>query len=319
VLLAAATLAVGIACLFAGGHALVSGGSQLGLRLKLSPLFIGLTVVACGTSLPELVVSVLAGLRGESDIAVGTVVGSNIANLGLVLGSAALVSPLYLRTMSVGRDLGISIVATLAVGGLILNRELGRIEGTLLMTALVLYLAWLYRRAQVRGMVIAGSVLGTVPGTPSLVKSLALMLGGLVFLYLGAQWAVDGAVEIADLAGFSRAVVGLTIVAVGTSLPEFATSVVAALRKEAAISIGNVLGSNIFNLFGILGFSAAARPLAVAGDILRYDLPVALALSVLCFPIIISGRRVSRGEGLLLISFYASYCVWLFFVRVPPA
>ena len=318
-LLAAATLGAGIACLFAGGHALVLGGSQLGLRLKLPPLFIGLTVVACGTSLPELVVSVLAGLRGESDIAVGNVVGSNIANLGLVLGSAALVSPLYLRTMSVGRDLGISIVATLAVGGLILNRELGRIEGTLLMTALVLYLAWLYRRAQVKGVVIADSVLGTVPGAPSLGKSLVLMLGGLVFLYLGAQWAVDGAVEIADLAGFSRAVVGLTFVAIGTSLPEFATSVVAALRKEAAISIGNVLGSNIFNLFGILGFSAAARPLAVASDILRYDLPVVLALSVLCFPIIISGRRVSRGEGLLLISIYVGYCVWLFFVRVPAA
>lgn len=318
-LLAAATLVGGIACVFAGGHALVLGGSQLGLRLKLPPLFIGLTVVACGTSLPELVVSVLAGLRGESDIAIGNVVGSNIANLGLVLGSAALVSPLYLRTMNVGRDLGISIVATLAVGGLVLNRQLGRFEGTLLMTALLLYLAWLYKRAQVKGVVIADSVLGTTPGAPSLAKSLALMLGGLVFLYLGAQWAVDGAVEIADLAGFSRAVVGLTIVAVGTSLPEFATSVVAALRKEAAISIGNVVGSNIFNLFGILGFSAAARPLTVTGDILRYDLPVALALSVLCFPIIISGRRVSRGEGLLLISFYAGYCVWLFFLRVPTA
>lgn len=197
--IAAAILGLGIAGFFAGGHALVLGSSQLGIRLKLSPLFIGLTVVACGTSLPELVVSILAGLRGEPDIAVGNVVGSNIANIGL--------------------------------------------------------------------------------------------------------------------AGFSRAVVGLTVVAVGTSLPEFATSIVAALKNEPAISVGNVLGSNIFNLLGILGFSAAARPLAVTGHIIGYDLPVALGLSVLCIPIVISGRRISRGEGLLLLSLYGIYCAWLFSLR----
>jgi cation:H+ antiporter len=314
-ILAAAILGVGIASLFAGAHALVLGASQLGLRLKLSPLFIGLTVVACGTSLPELIVSFLAGLRGESDIAIGNVVGSNIANLGLVLGTAAIVSPLCLRAMDVSRDLGVSIFATVVFGSLVVNGQLGRVEGTLLVAGLVMYLGWSYKRAQVRGAVIAESVIKAIPRVPSLVKSLAAVVGGLVFLILGAQWTVDGAVGIAELAGISRAVVGLTIVAVGTSLPEFATSVVAAVKKEPAISVGNVLGSNIFNLFGILGISASARPLAVAGSILRYDLPVVLGLSVLCVPIIISGRRISRAEGLLLLSLYVVYCVWLFSLR----
>lgn len=313
--LAAAVLGLGIACLFGGGHALVLGSSQLGIRLKLSPLFIGLTVVACGTSLPELVVSVLAGLRGESDIAVGNVIGSNIANLGLVLGSAALISPLLLRTTSVGRDLGVSIVSTLVVGALVLNRRLDRVEAALLIVALLIYFGWSYRRAQLGGAVIAERVLGTISKVPSIVKTLALVLIGLALLVFGARWAVDGAVEIADLAGFSRTVVGLTIVAVGTSLPEFATSVVAALKREPAIAVGNVLGSNIFNMLGILGFSAVARPLSVASGIIHYDLPVALGLSLLCIPIVISGRRISRSEGLLLLSLYSIYCVWLFSLR----
>ncbi len=315
--LAVAILGIGIASLFAGGHALVLGASQLGLRLKLSPLFIGLTVVACGTSLPELIVSLLAGLRGEADIAIGNVVGSNIANLGLVLGTAALVSPLYLRTTDVGRDLWASIAATLVAGALFLNGQLGRIEGAFLIAALVAYLGWSYKRAQSAGEVVARAVVEAMPRTPSLVRSLVLVLGGLVLLMLGAQWAVDGAVEIADQAGLSRTVVGLTIVAVGTSLPEFSTSVVAAIRKEPGISVGNVLGSNIFNLFGILGVSAAARPLAVASDISRYDLPVVLGLSLLCVPIVISARRISRAEGLLLLSLYIVYCVWLFSLRAP--
>lgn len=313
--LAAAILTLGIACLFAGGHALVLGASQLGLRLKLSPLFIGLTVVACGTSLPELVVSFLAGIRGESDIAIGNVVGSNIANLGLVLGASALLGPLCLRATHVNRELGVSIAATLVVGALVMNGRLGRIEGTVLVVGLVAYLGAAYKRAQAGGQAIAELVIETMPGVPSLAKSLALVAGGLVFLILGAQWAVDGAVEIADHAGFSRAVVGLTIVAVGTSLPEFATSVVAALKKEAGISIGNVLGSNIFNLCGILGLSAAVRPLPVARSIVRYDLPVALGLSVLCIPIIMSGKRISRVEGVVLLSIYAGYCVWLYLSR----
>lgn len=317
--LAAATLCLGIAFLFAGGHALVLGSSQLGIKLKLSPLFIGLTVVACGTSLPELVVSVLAGLRGESGIAVGNVFGSNIANLGLVLGSAALVSPLLLRTTDVGRDLKVSIIATLVVGALVLNRRLERTEAALLILALLIYFGWSYRRAQSSGAVIAEKVMGTMPQAPSVAKSLALVLGGLALLILGAQWAVDGAVEVANLAGFSRAVVGLTIVAVGTSLREFATSIVAALKREPAIAVGNVLGSNIFNMLGILGFSAAARPLAVASGIIHYDLPVALGLSVLCIPIVITGRRISRSEGLLLLSLYSIYCVWLFSLRVPAS
>jgi cation:H+ antiporter len=315
VTLAAAILSLGIACLFAGGHALVLGASHLGLRLRLSPLFIGLTVVACGTSLPELVVSFLAGIRGESDIAIGNVVGSNIANLGLVLGTTALLSPLCLRATNVGRELGVSIVATVFVGAFMINGHLGRIEGALLVVGLAAYLGYAYKKAQAGGEAIAESVVETMPRVPSLAKSLMFVAGGLVLLIVGAQWAVDGAVEIADLAGFSRAVVGLTIVAVGTSLPEFATSVVAALKKEAGISIGNVLGSNIFNLCGILGISAAVRPLPVAGNIVRYDLPVALGLSVLCIPIIISGRRISRSEGLVLFSIYAGYCVWLYLSR----
>ncbi|HSG81477.1 MAG TPA: calcium/sodium antiporter [Gemmatimonadota bacterium] len=314
-------LIVGVLCLFAGGHLLVRGASQLALRLELSPLFIGLTVVAFGTSLPELMVTFLADLRGAPEIAVGNVVGSNIANLGLVLGTAALVAPLSLHSTKIVRDLAISIAATVIVALLALNGHLGRAEGVALLLGLTAYVLWSYRGATTTAEISLETMLSVIPALyalvrqPGVVRSTLMVTVGLAVLLAGANWAIDGAVEVADLAGLRTEVVGLTIVAVGTSLPELTTSVVAAWKRESDISIGNILGSNVFNLFGILGVSATTKPLTIAPHILSYDLPIVVGFSLLCLPMVMTGRRISRGEGLLLLVCYIAYCGWLYVLR----
>ncbi len=317
-------LLVGLACLILGGEALVRGASQLAVRLGLSSLFIGLTVVSSATSLPEMVVSLLAALRGVADIAVGNVIGSNIFNIGVVLGVGALVAPISFRATEVWRDLGVSIAATLAFAVLAFGGALGRLDAALLFAGLLAYLTWAYRSARragepvEAGLAVAAEV---ALGKRMLAagKSVALVVIGLGLLVAGANWAVESAVEIAEAAGLSRTVVGLTIVAAGTSLPELATSVVAALKREVAIAVGNVLGSNIFNLLGILGVAGLVHPLQAAPAIVRYDVPVILGFSLLVIPLMLTGRRVSRLEGLLLVVLYIAYCVWLLAVRGPAA
>jgi cation:H+ antiporter len=294
----AVLIVVGLAGLFLGGEALVRGASGLAARLGLPPLLIGLTVVGFGTSMPELLVSADAALRGVPAIAVGNVLGSNIANILLILGLSALVWPMAGVT-GLRRDLVVMLGASLLLVPLFAWGELGRWAGAVLVIGLVAYLVHAFRNP--------GSA-GADPVTPMTVPRAVLIAGaGLVALVFGARFLVDGAVGVARGAGLSEAFIGLSIVAVGTSLPELATSVVAAIRRQSALAIGNVVGSNIFNVLGILGVTALIAPVPVEGRFLRFDLPVMLAASLALALVLWRGGRIGRGVGAVALLAYGVY------------
>ena len=249
-------LLVGFALLVAGGEALVRGSVALATRLGMSPLLIGLTLVGFGTSMPELVTSVNAALAGLPGIAVGNVVGSNIANILLILGTAAVISPVIVGRSALRRDGTAMMAATVLAAAVMLSGELGRVVGAVLVVALAVYLVVAYRTGGEE------EEPGDAP-THSVPIALLLAVGGIGVTVLGARLAVDAAVEIATALGVSNTVVGLTVVAVGTSLPELVTSAVAAARRQGDVALGNVLGSNIYNLLGILGVTALVEPIAV--------------------------------------------------------
>lgn len=308
-------LALGLALLAAGGESLVRGASRLATALGLTPLFIGLTLVAYGTSAPELVVTSMAALRDLPGVALGNAIGSNIFNSGLVLGIATLIAPFPCKARLIRREVLLIIFATGLVILLSINGRLARPESTVLLLTLVLYTAWAYRRATGNSEgadVVPVAGLTTASGK---LKSGLFIIAGLAMLVIGARWVVDGAVTLAGTLGVSETVIGLTVVAAGTSLPELATSTVAALRGEQEIAIGNVLGSNLFNLLGILGISGLLRPLPVPSHILRLDLPVALVFALACIPIGLTGGRVSRVEGALLLTGYLAYLAALIYLR----
>lgn len=299
-------LAGGLVLLVGAAHFLVRGAASLALRLGLSPLVVGLTVVAFGTSAPELVVSVQAALRDAGGIAVGNVIGSNIANIGLILGVAALVRPFDSAPSVLRRDLPALLAAT-AFGVLVLvNREVSRVEGAALTAALAAYLVWSVVDA--RRQRAAAEDLPAPTGSPLL--DAALVVGGLVGLVVGADVFVGGAVRLAEAAGVSNAVIGLTVVALGTSLPELATSVVAALRGESEIAVGNVVGSNLFNVLGILGVAALVQPLRATG-LEMIDLAVVATFTAVLVPMMWSGRRLVRAEAGLLAAGYIAYIGYL--------
>lgn len=308
-------LALGLTLLAAGGESLVRGASRLASALGLAPLFIGLTLVAYGTSAPELVVTSMAALRDLPGVALGNAIGSNIFNSGVVLGIATLIAPFPCKARLIRREVLLIIFATGLVMLLSVNGRLARLESTFLLLVLVLYTAWTYRRATGNAedsTIVPTAALTTASGK---LKSGLFIVAGLAMLIIGASWAVDGAVTLAGILGVSDTVIGLTVVAAGTSLPELATSTVAALRGEQEIAIGNVLGSNLFNLLGILGVSGLLRPLPVPSHILRLDLPVALIFALACIPIGLSGGRVSRVEGALLLTGYLAYLTALIYLR----
>ena len=308
-------LALGLALLAAGGESLVRAASRLATVLGLSPLFIGLTLVAYGTSAPELVVTSMAALRDLPGVALGNAIGSNIFNSGVVLGIATLIAPFPCKTRLIRREVLLGGFATGLVILLSINGRLARPESTVLILILILYTGWAYRRSTRNAgspTIIPAATLAAGPGK---LKSGLLVVAGLAMLILGASWAVDGAVTLAGILGISETVIGLTVVAAGTSLPELATSTVAALRGQHEIAIGNVLGSNLFNILGILGVSGLLRPLMVPSHILRLDLPVALVFALACIPIGLSGGRVSRMEGALLLMGYLAYLIALIYLR----
>jgi cation:H+ antiporter len=305
-------VALGLAVLVAGGDLLVRKAAALGVRLGVTPLLIGLTVVAYGTSTPELLVSVRAALADSGDIALGNVVGSNIANIALILGLAALVRPLEVKAQLLRADVPLMIGASLLLVLLLWDGGLSRADGALLVAGLVAYtllviqLARRERSAEVRSEFAAAAP----SAAGSLWAQLLLLLLGLGLLVAGASWLVRGAVGLAATWGMSEAVIGLTVVAVGTSLPELATSLVAAWRRQGDIAIGNVIGSNVYNILGILGVVALLHPLNATG-IGASDLVVMLLVAALCLPLMRSGFLVSRVEGLLLLIGYAAYVGWL--------
>lgn len=298
--------------LYFGAEGLVRGSSSLALRLGVGPLLVGLTVVAFGTSTPELVVSLKAAYLGQGDISVGNVVGSNICNIGLILGFSALIIPIKVASQIVRIDTPIMIGATALALLFLRDGALSRVEGIIFFALLLVYVIFSIRLAkrQAADPLAAEFTEEIKVSKRGVWVDVALIIAGLVMLVLGARFLVDAAIDIAKAAGLSEAVIGLTIVAVGTSLPEFATSLVAALKKEADIAVGNVVGSNIFNILGILGISATVTPLSSSG-ITGIDLGVMAAFALVLWIFSRTGFRITRVEGLAMLLGYAAYVGWL--------
>lgn len=301
----------GLIMLFIGAEGLIRGSSNLAIKIGITPLVVGLTVVAFGTSTPELVVSLKAALLGNSSISLGNVVGSNIANIALILGVAALIRPLDVHANVIMREIPIMIVITVLFLFLLIDGELGFIDGLIFVIGLVIYLivnvllARKEKNPEVDSEFKEG--LKSKLGVP---VSIVLMLAGLGLLILGANLFVQSAVAIAKMFNVSDAIIGLTIVAIGTSLPELITSIVASYKKEADIAIGNVVGSNIFNILGILGITALIIPISSVG--LGYvDLGVMLFTAIILFPLSRTGFSISRFEGAILLVGYAGYIFYL--------
>ncbi|ABV34943.1 Na+/Ca+ antiporter, CaCA family [Shewanella sediminis HAW-EB3] len=295
----------GFLILTLGAEALVRGASAIALRLGIAPLVIGLTIVAFGTSAPELAVSLKSALAGKSGIALGNVIGSNIANIGLILAITALIRPIQVQSQMVRRDIPIMIVASLLFWGLLLDGGLSFWDGALLTTLLVGYLGFSYISSRNEGN---SEEIDERPQSPLL--SVVLIILGITMLVTGGILFVDGAVELAKTLGISEVIIGLTIVAIGTSMPELVTSVVAARKGESDIAIGNIVGSNLFNILGILGITALIHPIA-AGGVQSLDLMVMLLLAILILPFAWSGFRIGRREGGILLAGYISYIGYL--------
>lgn len=304
-------LAAGLLILALGAEALVRGAVRLARALRLSSLFIGLTLVAYGTSAPELVVSVFAGLRTLPGIAAGNAIGSNIFNVGVAIGLSALVSPMACRPGIVRREVLVVIATTVVLLLMVvLGQTLVRWEAAGLLLMLVAMTVWSYHKARHVDPPEEATA-DPAAGVDRSLVSIVLVVVGLLLLVLGGRWVVTSAVQLAGTLGLSTTVIGLTIVAIGTSLPELATSVVAAIRGEPEIAIGNVLGSNVFNLAGVLGITGLLRPLTVPESVVRFDLPVALLFALACIPIGLTGRRISRLEGGALLAGYILYTALL--------
>lgn len=307
---------LGIVLLVVGAEQLVRGSARLAGAIGISPLVVGLTVVAFGTSSPELAVSVNAALAGKTEVALGNVLGSNICNTLLILGLSAVVAPLVVHRQLIRVDVPLMIGASIALVPISLDGRVGRWEGLLLLGVLAIYLTLAVRSGRRRNPAETRRGMGrrrTRRRTREiLLRSLQSLLG-LGLLVLGSQWLVDGAVVIATALGLSELVVGLTIVALGTSLPEVATSVVAALRGQRDIAIGNVVGSNLFNILAVLGATATVAPagIPVPRGVLTFDIPVVIVSAVACLPVFYTGLVVSRWEGLLFFSYYVSYTGFL--------
>lgn len=297
-------LVAGLIGLFFGGEALVRGSVGIARRMAIPPLLIGLTVVGFGTSTPELLVSVDAAWRGVPDIALGNIVGSNIANILLIIGLSALVWPIKVMGATLRRDTAVMMTAALVLVPIFAMAQMGRPAGLVLVAGLVAYLVWAYRRP---GDMEAENV--GVPAPASALVSTLWVIGGLVALMVGARFLVDGAVNIARSYGISEAFIGLTIVAVGTSLPELATSLIAAFRRQSEIAIGNIVGSNIFNVLGILGVTALIAPIPVASRFLTFDLPIMIAVSLVLSALLLTRPVIGRWIGVAMLAGYVAY-VW---------
>lgn len=312
--------------LIGGAELLVRGASRIAAGMGISPLVVGLTVVAFGTSSPELAVSVGSSLAGNGDVALGNVVGSNIFNILFILGLAALFAPLVVQRQLVRFDLPVALAASILVALMALDGAIGRGDGAVLLVGLAVYLVTLIRQGGQEAAVAVGddpadAATGQDDGHPaedvagSRVRDAFTALVGLGLLVLGSDWFVGAAVTTAERLGVSELVIGLTVVSAGTSLPEVATSVLAGLRGQRDIAVGNVIGSNVFNLLGVLGAGALAAPggIPVPTGALTFDLPLMIVVTLVAVPILFSGWIVDRWEGALFLLWYAAYTSWLVF------
>ena len=320
-LLDAVMFAGGLVALYFGAEWLVRGAARLARALGISAIIVGLTIVAFGTSAPELVVTVLAAGRGQSDVAVGNVVGSNIVNIGLILGLSAAMSIIRIQARLILREMPIMIAAAIGLIALGADGIISRLDGLLLFAGLIAFVLYMLRAARLGAAPLLEAEFqeyeeetGMIPTGAGRGRDLLLIGAGLVSLVIGAELLVRAAVSFARAAGVSELVIGLTIVSIGTSLPELATSVVAALRREADIAVGNVVGSNIFNVLAVLGIAPLVQPVAVAGSLYDFEMWVMLAFSV-ALPILCrSGFRLARIEGVLLVVGYVAF-LWALVAR----
>ncbi len=313
-----AQFAAGLILLIVGADLLVRGASRLAMGVGISPLVVGLTVVAFGTSSPELAVSIGAALAGQADIALGNVIGSNIANVLLILGLSALITPLVVTQKLVRREVPLMIGVSVLLLLLGLDGAIGRLDGLLLFAGIMAYTFFaIHQSRQETAEAAAGPELplGRADRQESgqTWRQIGFVIAGLALLALGARWLITGAVSLARLLGLSELVIGLTVVAVGTSLPEIATSVMASLRGECDIAVGNVVGSNLFNILSVLGLAAAVAPegVAVPPGAQRFDLPFMIAVALACLPIFFTGYRIARWEGTLFLAYYIAYTMYL--------
>jgi cation:H+ antiporter len=304
----------GLVALYLGADLMVRSASKLARHLGVSALVIGLTVVAMGTSMPELLVGVVAAVRGRGDITVGNVVGSNIANIALILGIAALIRPIRVQMRLLVREVPIMILASVVFYGLALDGTLSRWDGLLLLAGFAAFTLYLVEGSRRESPAIEQEYQRFVPVGGALAVHAVLTLVGLLVLLGGAHLVVSGAAAAARWLGVSELAIGLTIVAVGTSLPELATAVAASIQEEGDILVGNVVGSNLFNLLAVLGAAPLARPLGIAPSVISAEAPVMLAVSALLLPFVWHRLRLTRWEGAVFLVAYAAFIV---FIAIP--
>ncbi len=308
---------IGLVVLIGGAELLVRGASRLAALLGLAPLIIGLTVVAFGTGAPELAISLRAGIAGQPDLSLGNVIGSNLFNILVILGISSIVTPLVVSRQLIRLDvpilIGVSVV-TLLFG---LNGMIGTVEGLVLTAGIVVYTVFLFRMSRreekARQTGISEGTGLQFQDDHGWVLQVAFIVVGLILLIMGANWLVESSVVLAQALGVSELIIGLTVVAAGTSLPEVATSVIASLKGERDIAVGNAVGSSIFNILAVLGLTSMVSPegIRVSPGVLRFDLPVLIVVSLACLPIFFSGHRIDRWEGFLFLGYYAAYILYV--------
>ena len=307
---------LGLVALVIGAELLVRGASRLAVSFGVSPLVVGLTVVAFGTSAPEMAVSVGSALAGSPDLALGNVVGSNICNVLLILGIAALITPLLVNEQIIRQEIPIMIGASALLVVMALDGNIGLVESIVLFVLVIIYTVFLVVQSRRASKAVQDEFETGIPTSTwdrHWSVQIALIAVGLVLLVVGAGWLVDAAVAFARAFGVSDLVIGLTVVAVGTSMPEIATSIIAAIRGQRDIAVGNVVGSNVFNILAVLGAAgiASGAGLPVSEAARNFDLWVMLAVAFACLPIMVTGREIARWEGGVFLAYYAAYTAWL--------
>lgn len=305
----------GFGALWFGAEWLVRGAARIATDMGVSPVVIGLTLVSLGTSAPELVVGIVAALEDRTGLLIGNVMGSNLANIGLILGATAVVRPLAVADRVISRDVPIMVLVTIFIFPLVLDNAVVLGDGLILLVVLIVYVAFTFLTvdedmSQLEDGAGADSE-KEVDAARGLLLNLGLVAAGAIGLALGGHAIVQGASRLASTLGFSEELIGLTVVAVGTSLPELVTAIVAAARQQADIAVGNIVGSNIFNLTAVLGVSALVSEIPVDPSILTRQLPAVLVISLLAWPITASASRVRRSEGVLLVAAYFGFMVWI--------
>ena len=307
----------GCGALYFGAEWLVRGAARIASNMGISPMVVGLTLVSLGTSAPELVVGIAAALDDKVGVLMGNVMGSNLANIGLILGATAVIRPLAVADRVISRDVPIMVLITIFVYPLVLDYQVDLGDGVILLVLVIVYVAFTFRTAeedlsefQEETDALGGDV-EDPEGKRGILGDLGLVAAGAIGLAFGGKAIVEGASNLALIMGVSEELIGLTVVAVGTSLPELVTSIVAAARQQTDIAVGNIVGSNIFNLTVVLGVSALIGELPVDPSILARQLPAVLVISLLVWPVAASARRVRRSEGLLLLATYFGFMLWI--------